>query len=142
MVRFVSRVIIFLGGSLLATASVAAIYLSKPTEWGARKFTVTAETLDEQSKVLPKTTLNKMIKLRISVKSLDGNDLSGMKLVKFDAEMPAHRHGMITKPRVQEVTTSEYLIEGVKFHMPGQWQLKFDFKAGHDALQVAIPLNL
>jgi hypothetical protein len=38
--------------------------------------------------------------------------------------MPAHKHGLPTKPRVTEnLGGGSYLIEGVKFTMPGRWQL-------------------
>ena len=39
-------------------------------------------------------------------------------------DMPAHRHGLPTKPKVTEnLGRGDYLIEGVKFSMPGRWQL-------------------
>ena len=38
--------------------------------------------------------------------------------------MPAHRHGLPTRPKVTENRGGgDYLIEGVKFTMPGRWQL-------------------
>ena len=39
-------------------------------------------------------------------------------------DMPAHRHGLPTRPKVTEnLGGGDYLIEGVKFTMPGRWQL-------------------
>ena len=39
-------------------------------------------------------------------------------------DMPAHRHGLPTRPKVTENRGGgDYLIEGVKFTMPGRWQL-------------------
>jgi len=39
-------------------------------------------------------------------------------------DMPAHRHGLPTRPKVTEnLARGDYLIEGVKFTMPGRWQL-------------------
>jgi hypothetical protein len=39
-------------------------------------------------------------------------------------DMPAHRHGLPTRPKVTENRgEGDYLIEGVKFTMPGRWQL-------------------
>jgi hypothetical protein len=39
-------------------------------------------------------------------------------------DMPAHRHGLPSKPKVTENRGGgDYLIEGVKFTMPGRWQL-------------------
>jgi hypothetical protein len=38
--------------------------------------------------------------------------------------MPAHKHGLPTKPRVTEnLGEGNYLIDGIKFSMPGQWEL-------------------
>jgi hypothetical protein len=38
--------------------------------------------------------------------------------------MPAHKHGLPTRPKVTENRgEGNYLIEGVKFSMPGRWQL-------------------
>jgi len=40
--------------------------------------------------------------------------------------MPAHGHGLPTQPMVTEyLGDGQYLIEGVKFNMDGQWLLKF-----------------
>ena len=38
--------------------------------------------------------------------------------------MPEHNHGMPTQPQItEEVTPGRYLLEGVRFHMPGLWRL-------------------
>ena len=45
--------------------------------------------------------------------------------VIFDGGMPTHGHGFVTAPRVTRVLPNgEYLVEGVKFHMAGPWQLR------------------
>lgn len=49
-----------------------------------------------------------------------------VKVLSFDAEMPDHDHGMITKataPQWQKAT-KEFEVKGVKLHMPGHWLLK------------------
>jgi hypothetical protein len=54
--------------------------------------------------------------------------------VRFDGEMPAHGHGLPTAPRVtQELEPGRYLVEGVRFSMPGQWRLLVALErcAGH-----------
>jgi len=43
-----------------------------------------------------------------------------------DAYMPEHRHGMNYRPRVSRRSDGVYLAEGLLFHMPGHWQLRFD----------------
>ncbi|MGI9591600.1 MAG: cytochrome c peroxidase [Myxococcota bacterium] len=45
--------------------------------------------------------------------------------IAFDGGMPAHGHGFATAPRVtRELGDAEYLVEGVRFHMPGDWELR------------------
>jgi hypothetical protein len=45
-------------------------------------------------------------------------------VVTFDGTMPAHGHGLPLQPRVtREPEPGVYLIEGVRFSMPGHWQL-------------------
>ena len=43
--------------------------------------------------------------------------------------MPDHDHGLPTQPQVtSRLENGDYLLEGVRFHMPGKWQLcgRFD----------------
>ena len=45
--------------------------------------------------------------------------------VIFDGGMPSHGHGFVTAPRVtRELGDGEFLVEGVKFHMAGAWELR------------------
>ena len=38
--------------------------------------------------------------------------------------MPEHDHGLATNPRMTaERAPGEYLIEGMKFHMNGHWEI-------------------
>ena len=45
--------------------------------------------------------------------------------------MPAHDHGLPTAPAVTpHLGEGRYRREGVQFHMPGQWFVRFDLAAG------------
>ena len=49
--------------------------------------------------------------------------------IDFVGGMPAHDHGFPTVPRVtKELGNGTYLLEGVKFNMPGWWQFVFCIK--------------
>lgn len=38
--------------------------------------------------------------------------------------MPEHNHGMPTQPQItQQLAAGRYLLEGVRFHMPGLWRI-------------------
>ncbi|MCA3072781.1 MAG: FixH family protein [Rhodocyclaceae bacterium] len=50
--------------------------------------------------------------------------------VAIDARMPSHGHGMNYKPTLKPVGENRYRAEGLMFHMPGQWEMVFDLRAG------------
>jgi hypothetical protein len=59
----------------------------------------------------------------VSVRDPAGAPLTGC-LVSFDASMPEHGHGLPTAPRVTgESKPGDYVVEGVRFSMPGHWEL-------------------
>ena len=61
-------------------------------------------------------------------------------LTRVDADMPAHRHGMNYRPSVAARGESRYLVEGLLFHMPGQWRLSFDVERGGQRTRLSTDL--
>lgn len=61
-----------------------------------------------------------------------------------DAEMPVHRHGMNYRPTVTAQSPGRFLAEGLMFHMPGHWRLRFDIPrgAGQPPLRLSADLTL
>lgn len=51
-------------------------------------------------------------------------------LLRLDADMPAHRHGMNYRPGLTPLGGGRYRAEGLLFHMPGSWRLRFELDAG------------
>lgn len=47
-------------------------------------------------------------------------------LLRIDATMPAHRHGMNFQPKIVAAGPDLFRAEGMMFHMPGKWQLLFE----------------
>lgn len=45
--------------------------------------------------------------------------------LRVDADMPAHRHGMNYKPTMQALGDGRFAAQGLMFHMPGRWRLRF-----------------
>ena len=65
---------------------------------------------------------------KLSVKLIDKDGKAApaeYELHGFDALMPEHNHGMLTKAVIQKESGSEYAVGGVKLHMPGKWVLEF-----------------
>ncbi len=53
---------------------------------------------------------------------------SSATLVRVDATMPAHRHGMNYRPSIQATGDGAWRAEGLMFHMPGHWQLQWQVR--------------
>lgn len=51
------------------------------------------------------------------------------RLVRVDATMPEHRHGMNYRPSVQSLGGSLWRAEGLLWHMAGRWELRLDVEA-------------
>lgn len=62
----------------------------------------------------------------VEVRTADGEAFVPARLA-FDGGMPQHGHGFLTAPRVtRSLGTGRLLVEGVKFHMGGDWTLRVE----------------
>ena len=52
------------------------------------------------------------------------------RLLKVDARMPEHRHGMNYRPSLKALGGGRWRADGLMFHMAGRWELAFDVEAG------------
>jgi hypothetical protein len=50
-------------------------------------------------------------------------------LLRVDADMPAHRHGMNYRSSLRTLAPGRYVAEGLMWHMPGRWRLIFELAA-------------
>jgi hypothetical protein len=60
--------------------------------------------------------------------------------VKVDADMPAHRHGMHTQPEVTAYGKNKYRVDGMLFHMSGDWVITVEVGANGTTEQANIPV--
>ena len=51
-------------------------------------------------------------------------------LVGVDATMPEHKHGMNYATTLHPAGSGRYRVEGLLFHMPGNWEVAFDVRSG------------
>jgi len=51
------------------------------------------------------------------------------RLLRVDATMPEHRHGMNYRPSVQPVGGGAWRVEGLLWHMSGRWELRLDVES-------------
>lgn len=63
--------------------------------------------------------------------------------ITVDGGMPQHGHGLPTQPQVtQYLGDGDYLVEGMKFNMPGWWEVKFHISANGQSDSLTFNLTL
>lgn len=99
--------------------------------------------------VLPEGTkddglvLNKLATLTATVRPLtDSARATTFSDFRLDARMPAHKHGMVTKPVVSEPAPLTFKIAGVKLHMAGDWEFSLSLKAADVPVVWSLPYAL
>lgn len=108
--------------------------LRKPTDAGLYRAAVAAR--------LNPITINTLHAWTIHLETLDGQPLEGAQ-IKVDGGMPQHGHGLPTQPKVTRyLGQGDYLVEGMKFNMPGWWVLSFEVTAGGQTDKVTFNLVL
>ena len=48
------------------------------------------------------------------------------RLLRVDADTPAHRHGMNYRPTLQWQEGGRFTAQGLMLHMPGRWRIRFE----------------
>lgn len=83
-------------------------------------------------------SINKIHAWEIQLRTASGEAVTGAK-IDVGGGMPQHGHGFPTQPRVtKELGNGRYLLEGMKFSMPGWWEIKLtiDATSGADELRL------
>jgi hypothetical protein len=64
-------------------------------------------------------------------------------VVRVDATMPEHRHGMNYRATIQPLGSGRHRADGLMFHMPGRWEMVFEVRGprGVDLLRQRIDLD-
>lgn len=72
--------------------------------------------------------LNKIHSWSVHVETPSGELVENAK-IRVHGGMPAHKHDYPTTPRVKQyLGNGNYKIEGVKFSMSGEWQMRLNIK--------------
>ena len=96
-------------------------------------------TLYSKSAPIPLKKIHQWV-LKIETKM--GDPVTNAKLY-INGGMPMHRHGFPTKPVVKKhLGDGEYLVEGIKFTMPGYWEMRFTMKTKKHRERVKFKINL
>jgi hypothetical protein len=123
-------------------AQAPAQDLNKSVSLGDQSVNIALEPRDAGCVKKKQIQLNKMFCMAVNMTMAKGTTDKDLVLKAFDAVMPGHGHGMVTRSKIKASKAGEYLIEGLKLHMPGEWNFKLDLVLGKASAQVAIPLKL
>ena len=74
--------------------------------------------------------LNKIHSWVLHIDTLDGKPVEKARVSVYGG-MPAHKHGLPTEPVVSELSRGDYLVEGLKFSMSGDWEIWFNIRTGN-----------
>lgn len=80
--------------------------------------------------------INQMHSWKVKLATSDGVPVHGATFV-VDGGMPQHGHGLPTQPRItRELADGTYQLDGMKFSMPGWWEVKLDIQGPRGADKV------
>lgn len=86
--------------------------------------------------------INQMHTWTLHVETADGAPVENA-AIQVSGDMPEHRHGMPTQPRVtQNLGGGDYLVEGMRFQMGGWWEVVFTIDANGAQDRVTFNLRL
>lgn len=87
--------------------------------------------------------INQMHQWTLHLETPDGQPIDNA-TVSVDGGMPQHGHGLPTEPQVTDnLGNGDYRVEGIKFQMPGWWEVKFavEFDGQTDVITFNLMLN-
>ncbi len=86
--------------------------------------------------------INELHSWILHVEMADGKPVEDA-VITVDGGMPAHNHGLPTEPQVTEyLGDGNYKLEGMKFSMPGLWEIRLTIQSGDVQDTVVLELTL
>lgn len=102
---------------------------------------VSGVRLDVFSDLSP-LTINRIHSWRIHLQDAAGRPYAAHRL-ELSGGMPEHDHGLPTVPAASPTgNPGEFLLEGMRFHMPGRWLLDFTLFGPQGTETVSLELQL
>ena len=123
-------------------ACLVIAFLALPTfadtDWKSRNGHYTVSYESEIDPII----INRMHRWWLEISDRDGNAVTGAE-ISIDGGMPAHDHGLPTRPLVtNEIEPGRYQLEGLRFHMTGEWEIVLTIDAGNLSDVTIIRLEL
>lgn len=129
------RLLYWAGGVLIVLAIAVAVFMNRMGSAAADVDTATTQlsasgifrvTYAAAGGQVP---INQMHQWTLHVETADGTPVENA-LIQVNGDMPQHGHGLPTRPQVTEyLGNGDYLVEGLRFQMPGWWVMDFTIEA-------------
>ena len=118
--------------ALPASAGTAGAQCPPGPEAGSR---IAAEDIVLAWRAVPEPiTVGRHFALDVTLCGTNGT--KGIDLLKVDATMPEHRHGMNYRAQARRLGDGRYRVEGMMFHMAGRWEMVFEVKSARSVLRM------
>ncbi len=130
---------------LLAFAVPMAVRMARPaprSDVGTTKATAGGRYRVLLAPERTPVSLQQLHRWTIRVRLPDGRDAL-VDQIRVDGGMPQHGHGLPTQPRVTgRLPDGRFVVDGMKFSMPGWWELKLHVsgRAGTDSVTYNLSL--
>jgi hypothetical protein len=86
--------------------------------------------------------INRIHSWVLHIETTEGDPVTGAE-IEIDGGMPEHDHGLATSPRAtEELGGGDYRVEGLRFHMPGEWEIVVSLRIGADRDRCTLSLVL
>ena len=85
--------------------------------------------------------INQIHGWKLHVMNAEGNAVSDA-VITVKGGMPEHNHGLATAPSIEASGDGNYLLQGLRFHMMGYWELELSVSQGSISDTVIITLDL
>ncbi len=126
---------------IVATGLLIVATVGIAQEQGAKTSDEGMFVISYESELQP-VSINRIHNWIIHVETSDGRPVDGASITLVGG-MPDHDHGLPTVPlATQSLGDGNYLVEGVKFHMNGWWQITVSITAGSEVDSVIFDLQL
>jgi len=123
-------------GATPAASVVCAVLLQASPAVHGDELIVTFSTPDGPPQI------NRMHSWILHVETAAGEPVEGA-AIEVDGGMPAHDHGLPTRPRVtEELGGGDYRLDGVRFHMSGHWEMVISIESDAAEGTVVVSLTL
>ena len=85
--------------------------------------------------------INQIHSWTLHVSNADGDAINDA-VINVTGGMPEHNHGLATQPSIEAIGKGSYLLQGLRFHMMGYWELELDITQGSISDTVIVTLTL